>query len=229
MAKVKFTSVVADIRGKIAGHVFSRNRGGSYIRTKVTPNNPQTGAQVAVRALLTQFSQGWRGLTEEQRESWRSAVSNFSTTDIFGDLKNPSGSQLYNRLNINIVNAGGIAISVPPSPTGAIGVESIEATVAVTADTFDLDYTPDPIPAGHALVVEATSQVSVGVKNVNSKFRQIAVLPAASTGTEDLFALYTAKFGALTAGQRVAVRARMVNILTGERSQSLVTSVIVGA
>ena len=42
MAKIKMTAIVADMRNKLNGSVFSRNRGGAYIRTKVTPINPQT-------------------------------------------------------------------------------------------------------------------------------------------------------------------------------------------
>jgi hypothetical protein len=229
MAKVKFTAMVAEVRGKLAGTVFSRNRGGNYIRTKVTPLNPQTGAQVAIRALLTQFAQAWRGLTEEQRESWRSSVSNWATTDVFGDLKNPSGSALYNRLNINIVNAGGSAINTPPSPTGAVALSTLDITSAVTGDVFTLDFDPTPVPAGHALVVEATAMLSPGIQNANSQFRQIGVLAAASATGQDMFTAYTTKFGALVAGQRVVVRARLVNLSTGEKSQSLVATVLVGA
>jgi len=46
--KMKFGAIVVDGRGKIGGHVASKNRGGAYLRTKVTPSNPQTGYQAAV-------------------------------------------------------------------------------------------------------------------------------------------------------------------------------------
>lgn len=229
MAKIKYGLGVAEIRGKWNGAVFSRNRGGNYVRTKVTPLNPQTAAQVAVRALLTQFSQSWRGLTDEQRDAWRGAVSNWATTDVFGDLKNPSGSALYNRLNINIVNAGGTEIANPPSPVGAVALETLVLSAAVTGDVMEADYTPDPVPANHALVIEATPMLSPGIQNANSKFRQIAVVAAAGAAPADIFTAYTAKFGGLIAGQRVSIRARMVNLLTGERSQALTSTVIVSA
>ena len=38
--KIKFGSEVVDGRGKIGGHVYSKNKGGAYKRTKVTPSNP---------------------------------------------------------------------------------------------------------------------------------------------------------------------------------------------
>ena len=97
--KIKFGAIVVDGRGKIGGHVASKNRGGAYLRTKVTPTNPQTTFQSAVRNRLTAFSQGWRGLTQAQRDAWNAAVSNFSKTDVFGDIKQPTGLNLYVKLN----------------------------------------------------------------------------------------------------------------------------------
>ena len=49
MAKVLFSALISDMRNKLNGSVFAKNRGGSYLRTKVTPVNPQTVAQVHKR------------------------------------------------------------------------------------------------------------------------------------------------------------------------------------
>lgn len=229
MAKVKFGMIVTDSRGKLGGHVFSKNRAGAYTRTKVTPSNPQTAFQVAQRALLAQFSQSWRTLTEEQRLSWSAVVPQYATTNVFGDLVNPSGSNLYTRLNINAAIAGGAAISVPPLPIGT----ATPANLVVTADVSDaavtIDFDPAAVPAGQVMVVEATPMLSPGINNANSQFRQIAVLPAATATGEDVGTAYTAKFGALTAGRKVMVRVKFIRIATGEVSQSLVASTIVVA
>lgn len=229
MAKVKFSALISEMRNKLNGSVFSRNRGGAYLRNKVTPLNPQSIAQVAVRARFTQFSQAWRGLTDAQRDAWRGAVNNWATTDVFGDIVNPSGSTLYTRLNINITNAGGVAISLPPAPVGASALLGLTVTAAEGVPAVDVVYDPGVVPAGHAAIVDATALLSAGVNNANSNFRQIAVLAAAAATPFDALAAYTAKFGALTAGQRLFVRMRFVNIATGERSQALVASTIVAA
>ena len=52
MAKIKFGMMMTDARGKLGGQVFSKNKGGAYVRTKVTPSNPQTIAQTTRRALF---------------------------------------------------------------------------------------------------------------------------------------------------------------------------------
>lgn len=229
MAKVKFTAVVADMRNKLNGSVFARNRGGAYVRTKVTPLNPQSTAQVAARNLLTGLAQEFRSLTQEQITAWNNAVTQWQTTDIFGDLVSPTGLALYVRLNANISNAGGTAITTPPAPVGATALESLSLNAAVTGSVFDISFTPASVPADHTMYVESTAMLSAGINNANSRFRFIDTHAAAAVSPADMYAAQTAKFGPLVAGQKVFVRAKFINKITGEVSLALKASDIVGA
>lgn len=229
MAKVKFSALISEMRNKLNGSVFARNRGGAYLRTKVTPLNPQTSAQVAQRSLLASFSQSWRTLTEAQREAWKGVVSQWSRTDVFGDVVNPSGSTLYIRLNLNIANAGGSPISTPPAPLGAAAIADLTLTANVTGNVFDIGFDPAAVPAGHTMVVESTPCLSAGISNANAQFRQIGTQPATTGTGVDMFAEQTGKFGALVAGQKIFIRAKFIRLTTGEVSQTLVASAIVGA
>lgn len=229
MAKVKFSTIVSEIRNKLNGSVFARNRGGSYIRTKVTPNNPQTAAQVQARILLTQFSQSWRTLTQAQQEAWNAQVVNWQTTDVFGDLLKPSGINLYVRLNINISIAGGSALSVPPTPAGAPAVFSATVSAAAGAGTVTVATVPANVPADTALVIRATPMTSPGVSNANAQLRVVQVFAPAASGPHDIAAAYIAKFGALVAGQKLFVTAQHINQLTGEKSQAARSEIIVSA
>lgn len=229
MAKVKFTAVVADMRNKLNGSVFARNRGGAYVRTKVTPLNPQSVRQVAARNLLTSLAQGFRSLSQAQITAWNEAVTQWQTTDIFGDLVSPTGLALYVRLNSNISNGDGTIISTPPAPVGAAALATLELTAAVTGDTFDINFDPAIVPGDHSLYIESTAMLSPGINNANSRFRYIAISPASSTSPVDAFASQTAKFGALVAGQKVYVRCKLINIVTGEVSLALKASAIVAA
>ena len=85
--KIKWGALVVDGSGKLGGHVASKNKGGNYLRTKVTPANPQTAAQSNVRSVFATISSGWSSLTEAQRLSFADKVSEYSKTNIFGDLK----------------------------------------------------------------------------------------------------------------------------------------------
>jgi hypothetical protein len=227
MAKVKFSALISEMRNKLNGSVFARNRGGAYLRTKVTPTNPQTAAQVAARSLLTTFSQMWRTLTPEQHLAWNAVVDQWSTTDVFGDVVNPSGSALFIRLNINISLAGGTVVNTPPTPTGAVAISELSIVADSSSSLFTVTFAPAAVPADTAMYVEATPMLSPGISNANSKFRKIATLAAAEASPYAGGADYLFKFGSITAGQKVFCRAKFINQLTGEVSQSLVGSTIV--
>lgn len=221
--------MMVDARGKLGGHVFSKNRGGAYVRTKVTPANPMTAAQVAQRALLASASQSWRGLTEEQRLAWNGAVSNYATTNVFGDIVNPTGATLHTRLNINVALVGGSALSTPPMPVGISSPAGLSLTAQSGTPSFEIAWSSGAVPTGTKMVVEASPQVSSGRYNVNNRFRVIGTVAAAATSPQDLISEYEAKFGSLVVGQKVFVRVKYINITTGEVSQTLVASAIVAA
>lgn len=229
MAKVKFSALISEMRNKLNGSVFSRNRGGAYLRNKVTPLNPQTSAQVAARSLLTFFSQGWRSLTEDQRLAWSGAVASWSSTDIFGDTINPTGATLYIRLNCNISIAGGSPIVLPPAQLGAAALDSLSIAADASANTLAITFTATPVPADHAMVIESTANLSPGISNANSNFRTIDVAAAASASPYAAGAAQLLKFGAMVTGQKIFVRAKMIRLSTGETSQRQVTSTIVVA
>ena len=217
--KAKFGSIVVDGRGKLGGHVYSKNRGGAYVRTKVSPINPQSSDQLAVRSSFTELSQGWRDLTDDQRAAWNAAVENFQRTDIFGDIKKPSGINLYVRLNQNIVLGGGAIIDTPPAPD--VVPESVVFSAAPDSSppTLSIVFAPTPVPADHAYVVEATPCFSPGVSFIKNKYRRIALIPAAGATPNNALAAYQAKFGNLVGGQKVGFRITAVNLLTGISSQ----------
>lgn len=229
MAKIKFGMMMTDARGKLGGQVFSKNRGGAYVRTKVTPSNPQTADQVAQRALLSSASQSWRGLTEAERESWNGAVSNYSSTNVFGDIINPTGAQLHTKININVALAGGSVVTTPPLPIGISSPAGVSVTADASTPEVILAWTSGAVPANTVMVVEATPCVSVGRYNVNNRFRVIGTLAAATATGADVATEYTAKFGSLVAGQKLFIRVKFINKNTGEVSQSIVTETIVVA
>lgn len=219
MAKVKYSALVSDMRNKLNGSVLSKNKYGSYIRNKVTPTNPQSAAQVAQRAKLATFASKWRTLTEEQRQAWNDAVSGWSRTDIFGDSQNPTGSILHNRLNMTIATAGGTAIVLPPMPLGAPSPTALSVVTDTVASTMEVTFAQTPVPAGMALVVEASPGMSAGISVANSQLRIIAVLPATTATGADVYAEYVAKYGSPTIGMKIFYRISMIRIATGEKSQ----------
>jgi hypothetical protein len=216
MAKILMTAIVADIRNKLNGSVFSKNRYGAYVRTKVTPVNPQSTAQQNTRNNLSTQSQAWRGLTESQRQAWIAAAADFPFTDIFGNTKILSGSALYVKLNNNLVNAGQAAISAPPSPVAipALALNAINADESTGVVT--VAFTDTPVPAGFSIAIQTTGNVGPGKSFVKNLFRQVTYVPAAGSSPATITAEFAAVHGAPVAGQKIFVRAFLVSTDSGQ-------------
>jgi hypothetical protein len=194
--KTKFGALIVDGRGKIGGQVASRNRAGSYLRNKVTPVNPRTAAQSAVRSRFATLSSGWRNLSQTVRDSWNNAVAGYQKSDIFSDLHSLTGLQLYQRLNNNILSSGGTQITSPAPNKGVLTVAV--STLTYTSGTPALTLVSAAVvPALTRVKVFATPPLSQGVNFVKAQLRQITTLAPAATASQVLTTAYNTKFGSV--------------------------------
>lgn len=209
MAKVKFGMMMTDASGKLGGQVFAKNRGGNYVRTKVTPSNPQSVAQMAVRGIFASISSRWSALTEAQRATFNTFVSSYAKTDIFGDLRNPSGKSLFQRLNQNLLISEQAEISVCVSPLEVPFANVVSAISSVSGNSLEVDYNGDT--TGAKVIVWATPKLSKGTTFVKNQLRQIAVQAGASGGTLDAYAAYIGKFGVPALGDNIYIGVKVIN------------------
>lgn len=141
MASVQFGGGVTEIRGSIAGNVFSRNAGGAYLRARTTPINPATNRQAAVRDALAEAAQAWNlTLTNAQREAWNDYAAVVPWQNRLGQQIFLSGQNMYVRSNALILRAG--ATRVDDGPT--------------------IMELADPVIGLTASASEATQQLSIG-------------------------------------------------------------------
>lgn len=201
MAKIKFGMMMTDARGKLGGQVFSKNKAGAYIRTKVTPTNPQTSFQSSVRALFAGISAQWSGLTESVRAGWNNAVQDWASTDVFGDLKSPTGKALFQQLNNQAQSAGLPAVTSVPAKTEM--PDEVTSAVDVVIGTTIITLTDANTAAGTNIVLFATGQLSAGTSFVKNKLRQIYAVSSDAYVATDAYSAYVARFGAPTAGANV--------------------------
>ncbi len=216
MASIKFGNVVVDMRGKISGNVYAKNKGGAYSRVRVVPTNPRTIYQSTVRAILTVLSQAWRGLTAVQRESWNSAVGNFARTNRIGDKHNLSGNALYVSLNKNLADVGIAAIDTAPLPEA---VETVDVLTAVADNSSQsvIITLGAAVPVNTSLKIFATSGLSPGISTPGTRLRQISSAQAGDAAALTLTADYLAKFGAVpAAGSKIFYSLVPVNETTGQ-------------
>jgi hypothetical protein len=226
--KAKFGAIVVDGRGKVGGHVASKNRAGSYFRTKVTPVNPNTTYQSTVRNRLSSLAVAWKALGATVIAQWNAAVENWKKTDVFGDLRLPTGFNLYQRLNNNLIQISESTISTPPQP-GTVATCATGVLTATHAGAVQITFGTDPVFTNDTMVVDATPALSPGKSFVKSEFRRIGKFNSVAAHVLTLTTEYDAKFGAVgAAGQKLFVRIKMIHIPTGQAGIPIVLSCVIG-
>lgn len=220
---IKFGSIVVNGRGKLGGHVYSKNRGGSYVRTLQTPSNPRTTFQQTGRGVFTQLTQGWSQLTDSERNSWNAATENFTRTDVFGDTRQLSGKGLYISLNKERILIGDSIISTAPTPQDIFVPDFLGIVWDRTLGTLTIQTNfVGGATAINRAVLTATPVVSDGTSFVRNKL----VVLETGTDIEDASGLYTKyvnRFGEPPLNSKVFFGIYTINGV-GQRSPDLVTS-----
>lgn len=232
-AKIKFGMMMTDARGKLGGQVFSRNRAGAYVRTKVTPVNPRTTFQQSVRSVFGSISSAWSALTAVQRASWNEAVTNWQRTNIFGDLTTPTGKSLFQRLNNGLIQnvAGSSPLLFAPSPVEVPIVDEVSAdwTRNETTNSFVLQWshqTVNPVnPSDYLVQIRATAPMNPGRYYHQNLLRVIAIGDL-DDDTYDLMDAYIDRFGVPVTGRNIFVEVRVVSKLTGQLGVPFSTQVV---
>jgi hypothetical protein len=219
MAKIKFGMMMTDARGKLGGQVFSKNRSGAYVRTKVTPVNPRTTDQQFNRSLLGTFSTVWSNLTENQRNAWNSAVDQWQKTNVFGDLQKPTGKNLFtglNKVRAQLFPALPL-LTLPPAKAEFPSVEIVSITFDASTGVATAQLTVGAFE-GSTYQVRATPPVSPGTTYVNNLLRNIGQSFIASGTNQITFGpAYIAKFGQPSTGDKIFFEITPV-VETGQKS-----------
>ena len=219
MAKINFGPVVNDARGKTAGIVYSKNRSGAYVRTKVTPTNPKTGPQVQARTNLGIWSQAWSGtLTATQRAAWTTFANSFPIVNIFGLSINLNGLNMLVRVNTALAQIGASPLLDPPvSPaTTPIPVDPTMFSVSSVAVNF---YSTAAAPtAGTLFYVFGTRGLPAGRNPTPSDYRFVGHYAAPTTSfpaAVNAFTEYAAIFGTPITGQKVSLLVSTIDPTVG--------------
>jgi len=209
MAKIKLGAIVVAMSGKLGGHVFAKNRGGAYMRTKITPSNPQSAAQMSVRGAFAGISSSWSALSESARNTFNGFVNAYSTTDIFGDIKNPSGKTLFQRLNQNLSNSGQALITTCVAPTEVPFAGVTSALYDISDTIFEIETSGDT--TGSEIMVFVTPPLSQGTTFVKNRLRLLETYSGGAAVTLNIYGEYTTRFDVQPAGANIYVAVKVVN------------------
>ncbi|MEE8539995.1 MAG: hypothetical protein V3S54_09265 [Woeseiaceae bacterium] len=227
MAKFTPGPVAARISGSIGGTVFSRNRGGSYMRLRTIPTDPNTTAQQNVRAILASQSQAWAALTIAQRAAWENFADQNPITDVLGESVLLSGHQSFVKLNSRLDFDDQATLLVPPIVVAPTALDTIVQTGDIGAGTVAVAFTATPLAAGVKLWQLAAVLDSPGITYVRNRLRFVGTSAAAQASPFDNQTQIEAKFGTLVVNQTLHVRVLTFDTATGLVSVALEDSVVI--
>jgi len=152
--------MVGQLSGKAGSTVASRNRNGSYFRTRVSPMLVRNPATEAVRASFTQNSQGYRGLTATQIQGWISLGAGITRSNSIGQPYTLTGLQAYQSVNRNLSTVGLDSLDTAPQQIAPQAPTAIELDLQSPSDTPDTTVTVGAASATQQ--VGDTSAMQVG-------------------------------------------------------------------
>lgn len=201
--------------GKVGGHVASKNKSGSYFRTRVVPTNPQTSHQSAVRADFSAGSKGWGALTTAQRTAWNSAIDLQARINRLGNQMLLSGKALYQSIYNNLALISESAITTPKSPVNVYSMLVTTFTAIVAASVSVLTFS-NAIPATHKVVLRMTKPLNPGITFVKNLYRVVYVYDSSNTSPITVGPDYISRFGSIgVAGQKIHYEIYAIEIATG--------------
>lgn len=217
MAKVNYGGVVMDARGKMNGLVYSKNKFGPFVRTKVTPTNRNTAAQAQVRANFGELSKQWSSLlTAAERVDWTNLAQNYPRRDVFGNTKVLTGFNMFLSVNQILLQLGQTPHETAPIDQSITPIPTV-AGVAFTTSALTFSQTA-AAATDTVFYVFGSSQTNAGTVPPANRYRYIGS-PAPATGTFpaviDVTALYEPIFGVPVSGLPLGLLISSVNTNNG--------------
>ena len=176
-----FLNKWGDIRGSVADLTFSANAGGAYIRSKVTPLNPQTAKQMAARARLAAFASEYsHTLTDNQREGWIDIAKRVPYTNIFGDKRYLNGIAMYCKVNCLLSLVGATTLTDAPNN---LEVRPLLVEIVSIPTTGSLEYSVNITPtvsATETIAMYTTPALPPSINFVKNLYRYSHATPGPS-------------------------------------------------
>lgn len=219
--KVKLGAIITDASGKLGGHSIGRGTHSHYLRAKGASNGSRSVFKQVVRVSFLSLCKMWRELTEQQRISWHNAVELWRNTDIFGDMRYPSGFALFMRCNMRILEAEGTAILSPAPPVHLNLPTNFTFGSSVGSQLFLNTWGGGAVPANVAWVVRMTRPLPRRLGYIKKYLRKQFVWQSGVNTPQFYNNGYTARYGRFALNSRIGLEMFAVSLTSGSKSQSI--------
>lgn len=204
-------AVIGQISGRVGGYVFSRNRGGSYVRNGSVPSTVVTEKALLYKSYLAAASQFWTSLTDAERLSWTVWAQSKTSTNRLGRSISLNGQNWFVSLNSRLAAAGESLITVPPVTSSPVGVVISAFSVDAGAGNTQVTFTPAPLAANQKLWVRGAMVSSSAINNVENLLTTLTITAAAAASPLNLKTPLEEAFGALSVGATYVIECRVLD------------------
>lgn len=210
------TELLTASSGSVGDTVFSRNQHGPYSKPRVSPNDPGSAQQLAVRAALSQCVTAWNStLTQAEREGWATLSLALRTTNGLGVSRNAGGLPTYIRANVPRIQAAEVSlprVDVAPSLFD-LGPFTLPSPILLdaAADKLQVFFTEADAwttEDGAAMLFWASRPMSTAVNFHKGPYRYAACILGDSVAPPTSPASIDLPFPAAT-GDRIFIRGRV--------------------
>ena len=190
--------------GSLGRETFYQSPFGQCARQRTTPRDKPSNRKAMARSHFGVSSREWGvKLTEAQRQRWNTAALNVPSQPWMGQYSHLSGQQFCVQINSTLRCIGQAPVLEPPAPvvfapnpvTGLEIVNDAEEGVRLWLNVGTVN---------EDIMVFGQPPCSAG-RMKHRRVYYLGLLGPASNGQSDITALYTARFGQPTPGQKVFI------------------------
>lgn len=153
--------------------VFSIWKGRPYVRERVVPSNPKSGAQTGRRGMFTFLTQAWAALTTAEKATW----------EVLADSLVISPFNAYVKFNMDRWhNYGSPTQETPPTETGA-GSDNVITAAVWEENRIKITLAGSTLQDTWGIVIYADTSAAIDESVGNA----ILVLPDTTIASHDVF------------------------------------------
>jgi len=168
MASILTGSIVADISGKVNANVYSRNRGGAYVKAWAAPTQSTSYRANNARTNMADATTAWAALTDDARLEWNALAATISKPSRIGVMRKISGKALFLKRYLFLAGNGQSTSIGPYNDPIGTAIRSFSISLSTTAMTSTVHPTVSSASAVAFLAV--SPYLPATVMSPNSTF-----------------------------------------------------------
>lgn len=219
-------AIIVDMRGKLGGQVYSKNRYGRFMCNVYRPVNPQTTYQQQNRAYLANVVAAWKQLPESNRLSWNSAAMYLKGYNCFGDSFSYTAYNCFVKCNLVYYTIFGTSLNICPAIFTPAPIFQWSVKCISEQQFFQIGI-PPYFAEDTYFFFYATKPLVPGRKPRKSDYRRFLFTPTSYYDNAMFTNAYTAYFGGFPpVGSVVHFKICVASSVNGLMSSSAYTSAV---